>query len=1130
MSEQTTTAGDVAVVPWWRAAPLTERASWTRAGDDDTGWGQRVAGGGDAAERHAFWRELWWVDQQPETVATRVAALGVGEEEFRALLDEPSGAPVAPDADRPAWLRRIEAAARDDAGRAHPEADLGLLEPFRAVLVDARHRLRRDLAALPVPPQLRALDEVLLDTMPLPRLWEAVSRTLVLELNVARLEGRLTGDTPEERFAAFVELLRTDEVRQALWTEYPVLLRYVTELCEQWVARAGEFGRRLAGDWGRLRDAGLLPAEPGALTEVSFGAGDVHRDGQSVALLRFEDARLVYKPRSLRADLAYNGLLDWFNAHGPRHALRTVRVLDRGEGADGYGWAEFVASAPCADRGEVRAFYWRMGAQLALLYALHATDMHFENVIASGPHPVVVDLEALFHTVVSEAVRTQREQDWRDPAQSFLETSVALTGLLPGHMLYRDEDDRVQRTDMSGIGGEAGQLTPAEVPGWVGIGTDEMRLVKQRQPMEGFGNAPRLGDAPVDARDHRADVVAGFRDAYRILLAGRSELLAPEGVLAGFADAPFRVIFRATRLYGQLLTESLHPDFLRDARDRDVCLDRLWGGLAEQPGRGRIIQSEIAQLLRGNVPLFDFVAAERAVRLGDGSRVEDFFDEAPYDRVARRIAGLGERDLEQQVRVIESSYLSQEMALTEARWPGWSRRAARDEVRPGQLVAAAAEIGDRLLADAIGDGTRDGWLSLNLLDERIWTLGTTGMDLYGGLPGIGLFLGQLGKAAGHAGAARAAERAADELTRRLTSLLDDAAAPMGSTGSTGLTGPTGPTGPDDLERNDPDHELTNIGAGGPLAGPLYFLSALTALTGEDRWLPAIDRIIALLPRRSATDPHLDVVNGSAGAVLTLLAAHESLGDPAALTAATQVAERLLTTQVPAEDGHLAWPSKLGASGRPLAGFSHGAAGGALALMALNSAAPDARYGQAAARTLRFEQTLFDPVAGNWRDVRDVAVGGRGEGTFMNAWCHGAPGIGLARLALLRHGGVPGIPDADLRAQLNRAVSTTLAAGLEGDTLTGVGNHSLCHGDLGNLELVRAYAEFTSDADLAAQVRRTLRTLLDAAGTGGGWLCGVPLGAPTPGLMTGLAGIGHALLRAAAPERTGSVLLFEAARP
>src|SRR5436309_15958878 len=59
--------------------------------------------------------------------------------------------------------------------------------------------------------------------------------------------------------------------------------------------------------------------------------------------------------------------------------------------------------------------------------------------------------------------------------------------------------------------------------------------------------------------------------------------------------------------------------------------------------------------------------------------------------------------------------------------------------------------------------------------------------------------------------------------------------------------------------------------------------------------------------------------------------------------------------------------------------------------------------------------------------------------FMTAWCHGASGIGLARLQSLAIAESP-----DIRSEIEVAIETTLRHGFGH-------NHSLCHGDLGNLE-------------------------------------------------------------------------------
>ena len=135
--------------------------------------------------------------------------------------------------------------------------------------------------------------------------------------------------------------------------------------------------------------------------------------------------------------------------------------------------------------------------------------------------------------------------------------------------------------------------------------------------------------------------------------------------------------------------------------------------------------------------------------------------------------------------------------------------------------------------------------------------------------------------------------------------------------------------------------------------------------------------------------------------------------------------------------------------------------------------------------------------------------------FLTAWCHGAAGIALARLDLL---GV--LDEAETRAEIEAAIATTIAEGF-GD------NHSLCHGDLGNLDVL-AQAETRWPEPWLVAARRRATTLVLESIRRDGWLCGIPLAVESPGLMTGLAGIGYGLLRLAAPDRVPSVLAL--ARP
>lgn len=68
------------------------------------------------------------------------------------------------------------------------------------------------------------------------------------------------------------------------------------------------------------------------------------------------------------------------------------------------------------------------------------------------------------------------------------------------------------------------------------------------------------------------------------------------------------------------------------------------------------------------------------------------------------------------------------------------------------------------------------------------------------------------------------------------------------------------------------------------------------------------------------------------------------------------------------------------------------------------------------------------------------------------------------------------------------------------------------------------AQLLDDPGYRQQVERLTAMLLASIETQG-WVSGVPFGIETPGLMTGLAGIGYELLRLAAPEQVPSVLLL-----
>ena len=92
-----------------------------------------------------------------------------------------------------------------------------------------------------------------------------------------------------------------------------------------------------------------------------------------------------------------------------------------------------------------------------------------------------------------------------------------------------------------------------------------------------------------------------------------------------------------------------------------------------------------------------------------------------------------------------------------------------------------------------------------------------------------------------------------------------------------------------------------------------------------------------------------------------------------------------------------------------------------------------------------------------------------------------------------------------------------------------GNHSLCHGALGNLELFLQAHAVLGEPHWRAEAERIAGGIL-ADIERRGWQCGRESAVETPGLMTGLAGIGYGLLRVAEPQRVPAVLVLAPPAP
>jgi lantibiotic modifying enzyme len=406
-----------------------------------------------------------------------------------------------------------------------------------------------------------------------------------------------------------------------------------------------------------------------------------------------------------------------------------------------------------------------------------------------------------------------------------------------------------------------------------------------------------------------------------------------------------------------------------------------------------------------------------------------------------------------------------------------------------RFLDVAWSIGTLLCRDAIWDGGRCNWLGDSMeAHAGEWKVAhkSFGPDLYAGTSGIALFLARLHGFRPDGVIAQTAHGAFRQALSRAGEI------PEGHR-----------------------HALYSGWIGIALA-----LLDASRLLGE----PSLEReALRLVDEQLGheLDPmSLDVISGAAGGVLGLCAIDHRLGGDRYLEEARRLGDHLLANANRGDEGW-SWTTMppLGPEQKDLTGYSHGAAGIALALLELFARTRDARYLEGALGGFAYERQHYSAEQQNWPDFRSFASPNPQQIGYSLAWCHGAPGIGLSRLrafALTRD------------ETYLREADSALAGTYRPLTMTSPGDgYSLCHGLGGNAEL------FLMAADLLGEER--YRAVAEAVGDRGiqavhlqrnPWPCGVVSGGETPNLMLGTAGIGYFYLRLYDSRAVPSVLLVE----
>jgi type 2 lantibiotic biosynthesis protein LanM len=790
-------------------------------------------------------------------------------------------------------------------------------------------------------------------------------------------------------------------------TSYPVLTRLLVERIEDTVIYLYKVLNHFVEDAKRLESTFAVRGR--RIDSISLGLGDAHASGETVCCVQIGRQSLVYKPRSNREALFYSELLEQLHTLSANACFAVCAPLM--VSLDDHCWIEKIENLPCETDSELVLFFQRLGAQVAVIHALNGIDFHYENIIACGSSPVMIDLECLF-----------------TPAMADLKVDVP-----HGRALFKIIKLNSQSVFNTGF-----------VPYSAGSDNDHSGLSRQQQfvvtrklvvPEQGFyrlkphevDNRPMMRHLPIfegesrSVTDYKDAFFCGFEFGYDEIVKRRDAILE---LLTRHAEGlKTRVLIKNTQRYADFIAMMTHPRFTQCQVKHELLLATLWSDLGDTLNEYDIPRHEINDLKKANFPCFTQPLLSDHLLNAQGQTVARLAIERPFDSCRRKLENLSPKDKAFQIQIIQACLFpsANEFSPLNAR----HQLEALPDVSRAQYLEGATRIAETIEKHRIeGDEGDVGWTFMDT-HPRTRRKFVTPMSnsLYNGVGGLVIFYLSLYRVSG-------ATRYRDEAERILRAMSQSEG------------------------RFSKDQ---TVSAYFGLTSYLYVLVNYQLMTGRQTYQATVDELLLKLDEFPREGDEFDVIHGWCGAVIVLVNLYQ-LERRETLLPLIEKLSKAIRSALTLDKGALL----LSATGKPVwTGFSHGISGVLHATGKVWEVTKDPRLAELVAQWLSAENRLT--VDGFWLDMREDAQSSR-----TIKWCHGDAGILLSRFGLTQAMGQA--LDAETRAVLEQDTERCERNLWE----QGLGSgYSLCHGDFGNLMCLLKFYRDTDKEHGIAKVKRAL---------------------------------------------------------
>lgn len=834
---------------------------------------------------------------------------------------------------------------------------------------------------------------------------KAAIRCLIAELHRCKDSGLLSGETAEEEYDSYCDLLKDVQYVDTVYQKYPGLLHYLDKLEEIQVCFWEELLGRLVSDWEEIKEYFYIDAESHVLS-IQRSGSDFHCKGKSVVIIETDRKNILYKPHPIENEVFLQTLLaDIYRD------LVLKRFFYRELDKKSYGWVEEVTWEECGSNDEVIRFYKRVGVLAATAYVLGIGDLHYENIIAHGEFPVIIDAETLFQHM-------EPLYQWKEKTTDFY--SVLSSGLFPGG---------TADLNTAGITGGDGCISLKKIPVIMNDKTSEMCVDYQKVPMPKGKNHVRYQGKAAGWEGYEQEILEGFRLTYEWFRENKDKVL--ENILDSKDKLRSRYVSGGTQFFGLSLFASVHPELMTSIYGRQYYMEKIFKDR-------KLGNQEMEAILRGDIPCFFRNLTDQSIYDGQKITACDFFESIIVEKMEWRLKGLCVEDRILQEKVIaysikvfkfESSFQTlywRSSASQACAMQGYKKdckvekeygeKAVNDEkIIEFNGIECAKDIADYILENSINQKDKIFWLGIG---EENGTIKIRPVDIYfyNGIAGIAVFFQKMYQICGQY------KNICIKLKKMLFSYTDR------------------------ICRKEiyPITEYTGMYCGE--GSVVYAYQLLYQITHECIYQSYAEKHAKILFQYIERDKNLDLLYGNAGAVLILCQQYINTMNEIYLLEAQKALMYLENKRIETEQG-VTWFEK--AEGNPICSIAHGNSGMLLAYARMESLIHNNTWVKRMYQIMKYEDQYYNDTYGNWADLRKKSNWWK---TF--AWCNGGIGVIYARM-LAKKWNPEKFEDIDIKRKVRQLLKKIVI----------LKKMCLCHGNMGNLIILQNIANELDDSEI-----------------------------------------------------------------